>query len=493
MIKDRGLPMEGYDKRVRMSQVQKARYVRLVGTGTERRSSSSKKRSQVISWRDDIEGQPILDQTMDPYGYFLNSSAALRRRKAFQANSLGKDEPSVVDTGHAFRVIKEETSTSLGGTNLIWWANNTQQYIGGPGICVNAEPLDILKSQMPFRFLNSSGLSTVDRFTSKAATPSLGNLQDFGKSMISNLAPNKPHANVFASIGELLVGFPKVPLAQFHLESYKATWRRRGADEFLNFVFGVSPTVSDATSIVRAMFDMHKSLLQLQRDSGRGVRRRLQKPTRLTERTFYPLELKTQGNIQYGNISDFGFDVKNQAVGTLHVPYGAVFSSTLKMVKEETYSFSGSFSYFVPQLPINNWDLGRLTEDVNRYLRFLPSATSIWQIIPWSWLLDWFFDIQGSLSLAERINDESLVINYAYAMLTTKLAAEQHTQVTSQLPGYPTISECRTNMSYLQKERIRANPYGFINQGDFDGINSPIRAAILAAIGITKAPRGGYN
>ena len=107
----------------------------------------------------------------------------------------------------------------------------------------------------------------------------------------------------------------------------------------------------------------------------------------------------------------------------------------------------------------------------------------IWQLIPFSWLVDWFLNVRKSLDLYEKVKDDSLVINYGYVMGKTVQTVIQETKVTANT-GATSIKSVRSVYLSTRVERLRANPYGFILPTNVT-LNAQ-QWAILAALGITR-------
>jgi hypothetical protein len=105
---------------------------------------------------------------------------------------------------------------------------------------------------------------------------------------------------------------------------------------------------------------------------------------------------------------------------------------------------------------------------------------TLYQIMPWSWLIDWVVPI-GSI-IDNFVNDsvDGLVADYAYVSghQTTKLERV----VQGKLRNGPTY-ECSSVLLDEVKQRTRASPYGFGLA--FSGFSLK-RLAILAALGFTK-------
>lgn len=489
--------MEGYELRRRVSRKLRSRVRRVGDTKDAFTGSTHSKSQQVMSWRDEVVEQPVLSSVADPYGWLLESSAQRKRKLAVLNNSLGSEEPPVVDEGHAFWTQKEEFRTSLPGTNQVWWAPTgggaVRLHVGGPGVALGATPKPALQGAMPFKFANLSNngpnpsRTQTASFRSAIYPPAQGSLADFGRRAISIVAPGRPNLDLFAAIGELLAGFPRIP--GHTLEAVRDSWVKRGSGEFLNFVFGINPTIQDLSELVNTLTRFTEILLQLRRDSGRAVRREFDPSPLQVEVEYQPEDLSDQGYVQLGHTNMLGFQWAAQSTSSIHRPYNATYTSTLSLRKYEKLRFTGSFTYWLPKTPLEGFDWSQVAE-FNRVLRVTPSPTGVWQIIPWSWLLDWFLSTSATLELLERTLDDSLVINYGYAQRRVIYVARQTTTVHAPT-NYPFDKQVVSSVStFEKKERVRANPYGFISPTASE--MTPLRWAILSAIGISRSPRG-YN
>jgi hypothetical protein len=114
--------------------------------------------------------------------------------------------------------------------------------------------------------------------------------------------------------------------------------------------------------------------------------------------------------------------------------------------------------------------------------RITPSV--LWELTPWSWLIDWFVDVQSALQVAGMFQNDGLLMQYAYLMRKTTLS-RSYTFTGPNLHGYGQEGPY-TNTAYVSRiERVRGTPFGFgINP---EGI-SPQKWAILAALAISKGP-----
>jgi hypothetical protein len=117
-----------------------------------------------------------------------------------------------------------------------------------------------------------------------------------------------------------------------------------------------------------------------------------------------------------------------------------------------------------------------------KYLLGLKGLTPdlVWELLPFSWLSDWFVNIGNLISVNQALQEDSLVLRYGYLM--------QHdvTEIVFKHPSLPfrtgSTGELSAKLTYETKQRVRATPYGFgLNPSQF----TTSQWAILAALGLT--------
>jgi len=240
--------------------------------------------------------------------------------------------------------------------------------------------------------------------------------------------------------------------------------------------------ISDIQAVIDSLLGASDILLQYEKDSHKGVRRRFVFKDEKKVEYFDSAALSSQGRVSSTQaLMPSGIKTGSSADS----PYLPSVSSSIFMTSTRKIWFSGSFTYYLPQLAglANNIDLYR--KQSARIFGEGLTVEDIWQLAPWTWLLDWFFDVKSTISAHQRMQDDNLVMNYGYIMSETILSATQVTKVTRdpRLPaGVPNIVS--SSVTNVRKERLRANPYGF-------GLKSPAglnsrQGAILTALGLSR-------
>lgn len=370
---------------------------------------------------------------------------ALAQLRAINASSwLGY---SPYDTGHPFDTIKREWDLSH---TLVDIKGGAARYRG------------------PLIPTNSASLPTTTFFP---AVPSFDSTY-YGTQAVNRTVPVKPVSDMANALGELRTvgGIPKVMGTILNLQS-RASFARSAGKEYLNAVFGWTPLVKDIESIGNAVLQSTKIVEQYLADSGKAVRRKY---------VFEPI---------YSNIS------QKQDVVTTNVLAG--FSSNDSQLftgpgadgrlaqvvnHDRQIWFSGQYTYYLPD-GVDPLDRMKLYASLARKLvgaRLSPEV--LWELQPWSWLVDWIFNIGQILENIESFQTDGLVMRYGYLMCTDIVTLDQVAHRHGLMHMFGPISR---RMKVIRKQRIRATPYGF---GLDPASWTPERWAILAALGLTKTP-----
>lgn len=300
-----------------------------------------------------------------------------------------------------------------------------------------------------------------------AAQPSDSEIIGLGQRALEQCAPTAPQANAATFIGEMFASLPQMvgaSLWKTRLTDYRAI-----GSEHLNIQFGWLPFLGDLKKIATSLSRSTAILRQLQRDNGRVVRRRFRFPpvTSVSETSF-------QG--MYGN-PYWRLD------GAVHLrsPYPDV---VVWDRSERTSWFSGAFSYCIPT-DSDLWSkIEKYDAMTNVLLGTRVTPETVWQLAPWSWLVDWKFSIGQALSLATRFSEDGLVIRYGYLM-NHQVREMEYSVPPALMKNGKTLPATFTTLRSESKARYRATPYGFGTS--IDGLSDQ-QWAILGLLGLAKGP-----
>lgn len=293
----------------------------------------------------------------------------------------------------------------------------------------------------------------------------------FGATGWKRARPGNPVAGISTFVGELR-DLPRLPL---RLLARLRRFRALGS-EYLNVVFGWVPFVSEVRKMYVAYRTMDRHLAQIVRNNGRGIKRsRIIRDDHST------------------TVSEVGSDIYPW-VGWSNTPPnwsdgGSSYVTTETEVIDKIW-FEGQFRYYIPDIGSSEW-----TRKATRALFGVNITPEVmWDLLPWSWLVDYFGNVGDVMSNMSSNAVENLTADYAYIMRTV----ETRTRVSgfSQNPRKWTggtrigskIPEGRVHGTAVNetvtKMRFAASPYGFgIN---YNGL-SAYQVGVLAALGISRS------
>jgi hypothetical protein len=292
-------------------------------------------------------------------------------------------------------------------------------------------------------------------------TPETSALNALGATAISRTIPTRPDASLAVFLGELKEGMPSIVGSQL--------WRSRVKDfralggEYLNFKFGWESLVNDIKSFFTAVVDGERILTQLERDSGKNVRRSYY---------FTPVQTLEQTNV---STSQGLYPI---LTSTLNPPNGTL--TTHKLTEEKVW-FKGCYTYYLS--PKTRDRVANVARYADHILGLDLTPEVVWELTPWSWVADYFANVGDVMTNVSYFSQDNLLLRYGYVMKTKKVGWEY--TWTGSIPGYgPTTTSL--SVGNITKQRVRATPYGF--GFDTGGLN-PAQWAILVALGIARAPQ----
>lgn len=302
--------------------------------------------------------------------------------------------------------------------------------------------------------------------------PSLGDgtLGAKGAKAISITAPTNSKADVAVGLAELYrEGIP----AMLGVETLRnrAHLAKSAGSEFLNIQFGWMPLVSEVRSAAKAIVDSDKILRQLDRDSGRNVRRRFEFPEELE----VSIDYLSQGNAFPPPWLDINYWTNGVTTPT----------AVHKTVRNVW--FEGAFTYYLDQSLYNNDSFGAIVDKARLLLGLKLSPDVLWNLTPWSWLLDWAVNIGPVLTNLSLFAQDGLTLRYGYTMETTEVS-HQYTwpglSANSISGSVGTVSPPITGTwTGTRKKRIEQSPFSLGLLGQALSLR---QIAILSALGITR-------
>jgi len=296
---------------------------------------------------------------------------------------------------------------------------------------------------------------------------------EFGTRAVNDTIPTLPSVSAAQFLGELRQ-LPRM-LGKGLMEERANVYRGLGS-EYLNVQFGWVPFIKDLTEIVQQLQQSTEVLRQFHRDSGRIVRRRWSIPSITSWENGSTINssgpfLGSNTLVSLGMLSP----------GVLSLPV------TREDITVHRYTFSGAYTYHVPVGNDLISKLDRFEAEANRLVGAKLTPSVIWELAPWSWLIDWHGTIGSALENASALAGDELVLRYGYLMReTVQTRIYRVNGISAYSTGMRFPDSISMTLRRVTKERVRANPYGFTLAPSSYSLS---QWSILGALGLTKAPR----
>ncbi len=358
------------------------------------------------------------------------------------------------DSGGEFETVKSRLTASYDLTEIYHLGSHGNEYYVGNLIpYVVSQDWALLRETTPDADLKF--------WSDPMHSPS--DLVALGTTAISNTIPTNPVVDASVSIAELLrEGIPNLLNLQ-DLQERLSILKFAGSN-YLNWEFGWKPLVSDLQKAAKAISDTEKTLLQLQRDSGKRVRRKFR----------FHDAVNTSTSVS-GNPGTLMFE---------SVPLTLMGQSSHTTTAKDVHKtwFSGSYTFDFE--PDRLSELSRIATQARLLYGLELNPEVLWNLAPWSWLVDWFLNVGPVLHNMSAFTQDGLVLHYGYLM---HHAVRSNTYSASGFTfpkgGDFPFKSIATTFDVESKRRVRATPYGFGLVFDSFSVR---QLAILTALGLTR-------
>lgn len=317
-----------------------------------------------------------------------------------------------------------------------------------------------------------SGLRRVFHGSVYPAWPTIGNtflspspdstLFQLGAKAISAVVPNSPHASLGVALGELREGLPSLPGMLMWKDSTLRALPRTASGEYLNMVFGWDPMVKDIHDVATAAEKSDAIWHQFLRDNHKPIRRSFH---------FSPV----RSNVSRASVASYGEPV---SVTQTYASPG-ILTTSVDVYTEQW--FSGCFRYHLPERDTRWHEAMRAYQKASLVYGLDISPHTMWNLAPWSWLIDWYVSLGPLLKNLSLLASDGLVMQYGYIM---ERKVETTTWHLNNLV-FENGQICNASLTQMRESKIRlkATPYGFgLDTSKF----TPKQWAILAALGMNR-------
>jgi len=392
----------------------------------------------------------VADSSVDPYAWFLAVPTAKRYEEEISKRNLKSEwEP---DRGHAFSLSRSTISGTRPTFDYLYSGRRLNHY---DGVLINDAG----------NVVHNGTIFSGPTYTPQAAA--------FGQTGYGKVASRMVMFDAAQFLGELREGLPR--LSSEALKGGLKTLKGAGSD-YLNVQFGWLPLVKDIQNAVGALTKATQAF------DSRGWNRRVHR--------------------SYGvrPITNAGSSEKLTTIPSVRalLSNGASLSTTLNGLYcdyhvDQTSSiqrwFEGEFTSFLPL----GFDPNDYLSKAKLLINLELNPTVLWELTPWSWLVDWYLKIGDAIAGAQATANDRLIMHYGYSMEHAVFTTSVLTDNLRPRPGfeanvYPGLpSKIRHFRSDEFKTRVRANPYGF--QAVSAGQLSASQVGILSALGLSQGVR----
>ena len=318
--------------------------------------------------------------------------------------------------------------------------------------------------------------STV-RLQSGYYIPPESDLRSWAALKYGQMAPTSDRFSLPAFLGELREGLPAFIPAMAKAKHGAALARNAGSD-YLNIQFGWMPLLNDLRKIAEALASASYGLFK---PWGATHRSRGENPS---DDMISAEKIPWNGGISTGDYFDSPFRpyLNGSGVTTSSRLYG---TATISNNVRSRRWCEGEFIY----LPKAGFDPSKYDERYDTLFKTDLTPSDLWQLAPWSWLVDWFFDIGKAIESYEVGLSNRVLSSYMYAMeevVSTTQVLVWDIRAENQY-SYTGPRSWSFQWEYSRKRRIRANPFGFTLNPE-SALNAA-QFAILGALGLTKIRR----
>lgn len=252
------------------------------------------------------------------------------------------------------------------------------------------------------------------------------------------------------------------------LKNAAGTLKKAGANEYLKFEYGWKPLVRDTQKLLHVMDKLDRRMQTLQRLSDNGaVRRRYDPPSGRTRQTI-PFTRAT-------GVSPFpvnGIDFWVETDVSIHRWADVIWEAT-------------------PLEGAPSMDLGMRRRAQQALLGGTVDGSTIWNLMPWSWLLDWNSNMSEYIS-AHRNTVGAKVRSVTLMKTVTLLSNGYLAPITDSYVGYVDSSFNSTigrTVTTIKSRRPNQKPSAEIRRDLMPILGSNTKTSILGALSMQRLRR----
>jgi len=391
-------------------------------------------------------------------------------RAAFPAEtatgSVSASRTSTTDSGHLFASVKVlrqpwlvkldvDISSSSRWSGLAA-ATCDQAGIYNPGPYGMGFPGETTQALQPFPSNNLTRQGMANRY-------------------FASTAPDRNDASLLVTAVELLRGDIPSVLKNFQemMAGLKSIRNFLGSD-FLNITFGWTPLIQEYANVIKVGLALDRAIY------GESFRRKRQwEGPSISGHGSQSAILNTSGRVYNQATLEQGTYLSGSG-------FGSAWTVDQTWVESEDYHWSSRYAGLAKAGRAANL-FGDQAADVLKRLGLVDDPRLLWDLTPYSWLVDWFTTMGDSISNANTYAPITGKYSVDYAYLTTnRVFASKGTFVrgpASDPKSTHTVVEPHSMYSSRTRWRDRATPFGFGTQ--LASLNAT-QYGILVALGLAR-------
>lgn len=287
-----------------------------------------------------------------------------------------------------------------------------------------------------------------------------------GTVAIARTAPTVPTVSLANFVGELKNdGLPSlIGSIAYRAKSLPKLFKAAGS-EYLNVEFGWKPLLSDILGICSTVSKSKQILEQYEKRSGQIIGRSYAFP-----------EIRTT------SYTDMGLVGIDPVFNTYAYGGTGQGRKTRTVSSVGNYWFEGRYKYYLPLASEARDKVMLYAAEAEKLLGLEITPEVLWNLAPWSWLSDWFFNIGSIMTNVSAFSKDNLLLTRGYIMGHTRNESV-YTNSGVNVVGFGDTGPVTQTFLSETKARRRATPWGF---GLTFAAFTPRQIAILAALGISR-------
>lgn len=300
---------------------------------------------------------------------------------------------------------------------------------------------------------------------------------NYGATAWNRFRPTKPKASVGQFVGELR-DFPSLFKFFTNLRTFIRSNRGKSISDlfkagtrdvggtYLNYQFGWVPFVNDIIKFYRAQQKIERSIAFIRKNNGKWIKRG-GTVSESKETTVESLTSRLRPTLN---------------TAFYYPPYTLSPTKLVARIEQKVW-FKARMKFWIPQLHVDKAEDVWSSALIRRLYGAEITIALLWELLPWSWMADWFGNVGDVLQNMSLQAYDNLAAKYAYVMRSHEIKYSYETDQVLRLVDGPYHVRISTPFIVESKERVAASPYGFgVTWENF----STYQLAILAALGLSR-------